>query len=715
MAAPGVAVEYRRNGASEARTLSPRALLILGIVIVGMVCGGLVAIEMPKGLLSPEAARASMALGLLAALAGGWAILRAAASTAAPKPVNYDEQIAAFAKQSLNGMLVADAQGTVTWVNDAMLIMTGETSAQFVGRKLNNVLLDSTANEALTPMHELFAQGQPFRAELLNQGKDGHPRWSAVEARALRDKAGAITYFVAQVTDITQHKQDEQALRRESDQAGATAQEKSDLLASMSHEIRTPLMTILGYAEVMLDPRQSVEGQRDSVQAIVRSSEHLLSVINNILDVSKIEAGRMSIERIACSPSRIASDVVVLLSHAAQQKKLDLSVVCAGSIPKKIYSDPTLIRQILVNLVNNAIKFTASGKITIELALDGSGQRPRLRMSVSDTGIGMDAEQIPMLFEPFRQGKASTARTHGGTGLGLHISKRLAMLLGGDITVTSKVGVGSTFTAVIDAGQLNDTEMIERPESSTREYDHESGLRIATTPGHLPGRILVAEDSPDNQNLLGFLMRRAGATVDLADNGEEACSMAMQAADGGSPYDVILMDMELRGMNGYDATQQLRKSGYKGAVVAFTANTLQGDRERCLRAGCNGYLPKPIDCARLLAALEPYVALARKKATERAEKLISDLARDPGMDSLVQAFVARLPVHIEALESAFAARDVKKLKQVAHQLKGVALSYGFPAIGSAATKLDDCCRKGQADENLGVRVRELVTLCKRAA
>jgi PAS domain S-box-containing protein len=624
---------------------------------------------------------------------------------------DFSAQISEFSRQSQAGMVVADVNGVVLWANDALYAITGQGAAHVIGRKFSSVLLGSNANDAATPMHELFSTGKPFRAELLNQ-KDNQGVWSEVEARAIRGEDGAVTHFVAQLTDITQHKQAEQTLKHESDVAGATAQEKSDLLASMSHEIRTPLMTILGYAEVMLDPTQTNDGQRESVNAIARSSEHLLSIINNILDMSKIEAGRMQIERIACSPSRIATDVSVFLGQAAQQKHLELSVICAGAIPKKIHSDPTLIRQILINLVGNAIKFTASGKVTVEIALDKSGEKPMLRCIVSDTGAGMDAERMRKLFEPFSQGGVATTRNYGGTGLGLHISRRLAHLLGGDITVTSHVGVGSTFAVTIDPGPLGGTEMIERPEATA--HDCESGLRLAASPGHLPGRILVVEDSEDNQRLLAFIMRRAGATVDIAETGEAACELAMVACKNATPYDIILMDMQLRGISGFEATARLRKQGYPGTIVAFTANTLQGDRERCLRAGCNGYLPKPIDCRRLLSALEPYVMLARKVDSTEAVKLESDLAKDPGFAALIEVFVSRMPIHIEALDKAFAARDLAQLAHIAHQLKGVATSYGYPSISAAAAKLEVCLKDSPGQEGLGVLVHDLMALCQRA-
>jgi Amt family ammonium transporter len=376
----------------------------------------------------------------------------------------------------------------------------------------------------------------------------------------------------------------------------------------MSHEIRTPMTAVLGYADVLLanlDDPDSVK----AAKTIKRNGEFLLEIINGILDLSKIEAGKLAIERIRCSPSQIVCDVVVLMRVRAEAKGLPITIEYAGEIPETIISDPTRLRQILLNLVGNAVKFSDHGEIRLRTQLVRTlGSGPALRFDVIDQGIGMTAEQLARLFRPFTQADASTARRFGGTGLGLTISKRLAEMLGGTICVTSTPGQGSTFSVTVDTGPLEGVRML-------RLLDDTSSLERVSTPlvgaRALDCRVLLADDCPDNLDLVAYVLRASGATVMVADNGAMAVELALAKRDDGKPFDVIVMDMQMPILDGYDATRQLRASGYAGPIIALTAHAMPDELERALAVGCNAYATKPID-GRLL---ELIAGCAKRGAT----------------------------------------------------------------------------------------------------
>lgn len=388
---------------------------------------------------------------------------------------------------------------------------------------------------------------------------------------------------------------------------------KTQFLANMSHEIRTPMTAILGYAEMMVDPEQGPSDRLDCIQTITRNAGHLLSIINDILDISKIEAGKMTVERIECSPAEIIADVASLMRGRAMEKNLGYIVQCEGPIPVSIKTDPTRLRQILINLSGNAIKFTEVGSVRLVARLLNPDDPDHAKMcfEVIDTGLGMTQEQIAKLFQPFTQADSSTTRRFGGTGLGLSISKRLATMLGGDITVQSTPRRGTTFTVVVDAGSLRGVELVEDfDEACVRPAVEQAHVASVPQPvrsqqdmpqTELQGlRVLLAEDGPDNQRLILFLLRRHGAEAHLAENGRVAYEMAMAAEQGDEPFDVLLLDMQMPEVDGYSAAANLRASGYERPIIALTAHAMAGDREQCLAAGCDDYTTKPINRAVLI-------------------------------------------------------------------------------------------------------------------
>ncbi|MFY9342618.1 MAG: CHASE domain-containing protein [Planctomycetota bacterium] len=379
-------------------------------------------------------------------------------------------------------------------------------------------------------------------------------------------------------------------------QAEAANQAKSEFLANMSHEIRTPITAILGYADLLLDPGQPASERLVGAQTIKRNGQHLLSIINDILDISKIEAGKLEVERIRCSLIELVREIGVLLRPRAAERNLFFEVGFASPVPETILTDPTRLRQILLNLLGNALKFTELGSVRLRVTL-GEGPQPALRFDVIDTGIGLSAEQVARLFRPFTQADASTTRRFGGTGLGLSISLRLAKMLGGDIAVTSAPGTGSMFSVTIDPGPLDGVRIVEDANAPPAAPAAPSGPAPTTK---LAGRILLAEDAPDNQRLIAHILRAAGAAVEVASNGEIACARVRQASAGDQPFDLVIMDMQMPILDGYEATALLRSEGQTVPIIALTANAMTGDRERCLAIGCDDYATKPVDRPKLL-------------------------------------------------------------------------------------------------------------------
>jgi PAS domain S-box-containing protein len=407
--------------------------------------------------------------------------------------------------------------------------------------------------------------------------------------------------------------------RRRAEEANAM---KSDFLANMSHEIRTPMTAILGFADLLhedgdrsIAPRQRLE----YIRTIRRNGEHLLALINDILDLSKIEAGRMTVERIAVDPEQVIADVGSLMRVKAREGGIELEILRETELPARVRSDPVRLKQILINLVGNAIKFTPQGRVTLRVAAcaDATGA-PRLRFRVEDTGIGIAPEQLPRLFGAFTQADGSTTRRFGGTGLGLRISRTFAQLLGGDIEVESELGRGSIFTATVSA------ELVEGGESALPTARTLMPRPLAPPDGAeaslVGARIWVAEDGPDNQRLIALHLRRAGAEVTLFENGRLALEAFTSdgTVDGelraDPACDLLLSDMQMPELDGYGLVHALRQRGWRGPIVALTANAMIGDSERCLVAGCDAYATKPIDRATLIATVAAHLPPIERRA-----------------------------------------------------------------------------------------------------
>jgi signal transduction histidine kinase/CheY-like chemotaxis protein len=374
---------------------------------------------------------------------------------------------------------------------------------------------------------------------------------------------------------------------------------KSTFLANMSHEIRTPMTAILGYADLLMDDgdrSKAPKNRIDTILTIRRNGDHLLQIINDILDLSKIEAGKMVVESINCSPIQLLADVESLMRVRANAKQLSLRVEYESDMPEFIHSDPTRLRQILVNLVGNAVKFTERGSVRI-LARSIGKPCARLEFDVIDSGIGMTPEQVDRLFQAFSQADSSTTRNFGGTGLGLVISKRLAAMMAGDVAVVkTNPGAGTIFRFTMPVNSPAGVRMVATTGCLTHSTKESGEARLTADSPSLKGcRVLLAEDGPDNQRLIAFVLGKAGADTTTVENGQLAVAAALAADREARPFDVILMDMQMPVMDGYQATAMLRAHHYRGPIVALTAHAMGGDCEKCHAAGCDDYATKPIN------------------------------------------------------------------------------------------------------------------------
>ena len=516
-----------------------------------------------------------------------------------------------FAEASGQGLGMATLQGQILYMNQTLCRMLDEDNLEDVYKKGFPEYYPPEFRERL--LNEVLPKvmsGGQWVGELALVSTKGKQTPTIENFFLIRDEEGRPLRLADVVTDITERKQMEDDLRKAKDAAEAANRAKSEFLANMSHEIRTPMTAILGYADLMLDENVGRD-TREHVAVIKRNGEHLLQVISDILDLSKIEAGKLQIEPTRCSPVQVVAEVVSLMRPQAAAKQLKLKTELAQPLPETVLTDPLRLRQVLVNLVGNAIKFTDQGEVRLAVRLDADSGRLRLCFDVTDTGIGMNEEQVGKLFQPFSQVDNSSTRKFGGTGLGLCISKHLAEALGGNIEVRSEPGKGSTFSVTIDPGRWTGCTMIQNAQEALLDRPPSA---TAATPDKivLHGRILLAEDGLDNQRLIALLLRKAGAHVTAVENGQLAVEAALAAREAGEPFDVILMDMQMPVMDGYEATRQLRKRGYTGPIVALTAHAMAEDCQKCLDAGCDDYLPKPFQHRALLEMVARHITAEKE-------------------------------------------------------------------------------------------------------
>ena len=544
-----------------------------------------------------------------------------------------------------------------------------------------------------------------------------------VQAKERAEKAKAQTEQVNQQLELSTERAN--LMARE---AAAANQAKSEFLANMSHEIRTPMTAIIGFSELLAEEEMLTDEQKNYVDTIRESGVNLLELINDILDFSKIEAGKLSTEIIDCSLGQLFAVIESLMQHQATVKGLAFEVLQCGQLPTQIRTDPVRVRQCLINLISNAIKFTEKGHVYVDVSLQELDYKPYIRFDIEDTGIGIAPDKQKLIFEPFAQADGSTTREFGGTGLGLTITNQLAHLLGGKLSLTSEVGKGSVFSLIIPAGvdiksqPLLDkygfvNELNEQPEAGEQNKFY--------------GHILVAEDSRTNQMLIKLLLEQIGLQPTIAKDGKEAVDKALNQS-----FDLIFMDIQMPNMDGYDATVALRKKGIITPIVALTAHAIRGDDKKCISAGCNDYLTKPIDRQKLLQIIRKYLPLETKPLSRRVDSAKSEADKisrpcseetfpeqhsdeladiqsneevldwgtamnicgdEDVIRDVAEAVLEDGPLCIKSIAKAIRAENPADVQLCAHKLKGTAMAIGATRLSQTAGRLELECTGEEKD------------------
>ncbi|MBI1346255.1 PAS domain S-box protein [bacterium] len=596
------------------------------------------------------------------------------------------EQIAKLslvASKTRHSVIISGSDGSIQWVNEGFVNLTGFTQEEALGRKPGELLQGPGTDPATKALiRERVRNCQAVSVEILNYHKNRQPYWISLEIDPVFDRDGKLTYFVATQSDISERKKRAEELEEATRTAETANRAKSQFLANMSHEIRTPLNGILGFTEVLLRDRESMSADEvdEYLGTISRSGKHLHTLINDVLDLSKIEADQLQVEAIRCSPDRVLCDAVSVLRVAAMEKGIGLDYRWDSHVPEAIVTDPYRLKQLLLNLIGNAIKFTDQGAVVVVSRIEEIANESELVVEVRDTGIGIPPDKLTTIFSPFTQADNTVTRKYGGTGLGLTISQRIAEALGGGVSVQSTVGQGSTFTARVSTGNCTIEDgydpTVAHPGADVRD-DGVMNCNLESV------RVLVVDDGDTNRKLIRLLLERNGAKVRMAENGQIALNMA-----AGADFDLILMDMQMPVLDGYSATARLREQGFTGPIIALTANAMTGDREKCEQAGCSGYLSKPVEATQLYAVVNESRKSIERPVTSR-EPIRSLLPTDDAeIREIVQQFCETLELKYTEMEQAWSQGDMSQLAQLAHWLKGAAGTVGFGCFTSPAADLE---------------------------
>ena len=472
--------------------------------------------------------------------------------------------------------------------------------------------------------------------------------------------------------------------QKEQQLAASATEAKGRFLANVSHEIRTPLNSIIGYSEILSDPLASTEQKTKATQAVHNGGQYLLNIVNDVLDLSKIEAGKIQLNKAPTKLVNLLTEVTTYMEGFAREKHLKFNLKLNFPLPDEFITDATRLKQILLNLCNNGIKFTHEGQVDLQVHLDT--YRQRLIFVVSDTGPGLSDEQQLRLFTAFSQGNQSISRKYGGTGLGLYISKQLTEILGGHIKVTSQEGQGSQFAVYMPWVEANNKTLL----TSQPQVDEILQRQVQTEVDipQLSGHILCVDDNQDNRQLVSFLVAKTGATLTLAEDGQQAINVAED-----TPFDLVLMDMQMPEMDGIQATKHLKSNGFITPIVMLTANVDSQSKSQVLAAGAVEHFAKPIDSSKFYALLSKY--LGADSVTIDSPKISKTLSE---FDNLVANYKASFEQKLADIQQALAENDWHKIKQLMHKLKGSAGSYGFQQISDFALLVEEKIEQNDLDE-----------------
>jgi PAS domain S-box-containing protein len=613
----------------------------------------------------------------------------------------YVEELARFPEETWNPVLKFNIDGTIVYTNSRCDAILEAWNTQLHGKLPGDVheAVKTSINTNTAQEVEVLCKNNQIFSILLAPVPEANATYVyGRDITRLKENEQELIDHRDNLEQLVSSRTKELEVSR--DEAERANRAKSIFLANMSHEIRTPLAAIIGFAESLLDVR-SEEENRHAIHTIIRSGNHLKNIVNNILDLSKIEAEKVEMENLEISVFAGIADIHSIINAQANAKGINFDIKYHYPLPEKITSDSVRLKQVLINLCNNAIKFTEQGGVIIELSCDK--EKEKMIFNIIDTGIGMTQEQASKIFKPFTQADSSTTRKFGGTGLGLTLSKQFAALLGGDLTVKSEVGVGSTFTLAISTGPLQDVTFTNTAVHLTRSTEQSTRQTVTRLNGH----VLLAEDTPELQELATYMIKRTGAKVTLAENGEVAIQKALEG-----DYDVIFMDMQMPVIDGYEAVRKLREKKYSKPIIAMTANTMKQDRDKALNSGCDGFIGKPVNRNELYTTLKKYLSSAMQQNTD--SPIVSSLLDDePEMRDLVEKFVVALPAMLLKCKTYFLDEDWQALKGEIHVLKALGGSHGFQQITDLAMQIEQHLHN-DAEDKVDSVLKELDNISKWA-
>jgi PAS domain S-box-containing protein len=578
-------------------------------------------------------------------------------------------------ESNIDALMTTDPSGIITDVNKQMEALTGCTRDELIGAPFKSYFTDPERAEAAIKL--VLSEKKVTDYELTVRAHAGKQTVVSYNATTFYDRGRTLQGVFAAARDVTERNQVEAELRQAKAAAESASQTKSDFLASMSHEIRTPMHAIIGIADLLAKTPLSPE-QDKYVQIFRRAGDNLLNLVNDILDLSKVEAKQLELGRTGFSLNDLLEKVTEMVAGRAEGKGLALVTEIAPHVPIDLVGDPTRLRQVLLNLVGNAIKFTQSGEVALRVMPDEDSSIPgSLRFTISDTGIGIPAEKLGAVFERFTQADSSTTRRFGGSGLGLTISKSLVELMGGRIWVESEVGKGSVFSFTVP---------LEIWAGATRR----AAVPVSTdSEPPLPElHILLVEDSSDNRTITLAYLQDTPYRVDIADNG----AVAYEKFIAGH-YDLVLMDRQMPIMDGLAATRAIRE-WEQGTdrpltpIIALTASALKGDQEKCLAAGCTAYLTKPIKQEVLLQAIKDHSSRRKDTILVRANPRFADL---------IPGFLQNRRLDVVAMLDALDRSDFETVESLGHGMKGAGGSWGFQAITDIGAALEQAAQRADAD------------------
>jgi len=633
------------------------------------------------------------------------------------------------------GLLVLDHKEQIVLANKSFAAMIGKKPDDLLGYRSGDLpWMDVKGNKiekSRRPWVQALTNGeaQTNRILRLRHSDKGWLTFS-INCSPVLGAGGKYAGVLVSFDDITQLEKKEIELRQSKEQAEAANQAKSAFLANMSHEIRTPMNSILGFTEIL--KRGYGRNKHDShryLNTIHSSGKNLLELINDILDLSKVESGRLDIETVWAEPHRIIQEVFQVLGVKAQEKAIPLKFKAQSALPQQIQTDPARFRQIIFNLVGNAIKFTEQGNVTVNCRFKKNASGPLLLIEITDNGIGIPKDKLESIFDPFTQADSAVTRRFGGTGLGLSISRRFARALGGDITVESQLGNGSTFRVTLGTGDVEGIPFLQPEDVETTAQAFSEGEQ--THWKFSGGRVLIVDDGAENRELLRLLLQEAGLMVDEAENGQ----VGLEKAVAGH-YDVILMDVNMPVMDGFTATKTLRKQGLNTEIIALTANAMKGFEQECLDAGYSGYCSKPIDIDRFMAQMADLLGGQKvvneigaaptptdDSSTDSNTNVFASAAGPPIYSKmpdsngkyrgLIVRFIAHLKKKLPEIEQAREQGKLEEVANFAHQVRGTGGSVGFDEFTAPATKLETLAKEGGSEAEIQQTMAELRGLAAR--